>query len=388
MQKVYFTKDDMCTTLKLEVKRIYDFFVANGWEITTDPVQSDIIISPSCVGWENLEKKSLERLETMNRLGKTVISLGCINHFNPEDVAKVHSGTCIPTQNLEQISALIPNASVKLLDIPEPSTFKNKEDYRLYDLSKRYVNIVTGCSFSCVYCPHRIGLGRVRSRPVEQILEQIKDLIENGVRIVVLTGMETALYGKDIGTSYPILLKRVLELDATFDIHVAQFNPIGISKYYDDLLPLFLNERVTDIQIPIQSKSSRILKLMHRPLATEKVGEFLRIVKNKNKRVVLRTDIIVAFPSETEEELKETLCFVSEIFDEVAVYAIEIRKGLPVEKMKEQAYSLEETQRRIKFATKFLEDKGILAHGGQQTDEYLIELEKRRIALRKARNSC
>jgi len=386
MPKVYFTEDNMCTTKKLEVKRIYDYFVANGWTVTMEMDQADIIICPTCVGWKIKEQKSLERLRMANKLGKEVVSFGCLNNFNPVGVAAVHSGICIPAQSLEQVAFLIKEPKVKFCDIPEPSTFKSKEDYRLYDLTKRYVNIVDGCSFACIYCPHRIGLGRIKSRPQQEILTQIKDLVSGGVRIVVLTGMETALYGMDIGTSYPELLRKVLEMDSCFEVHVAQFNPFGVIRYYNDLLVLFSNDRLTDIQIPIQTTSERILKLMRRPLGVEKIGGFLKIVRNNNKSAILRTDLIVGFPTETEEELNESLRFAVDVFDEIAVYAIEIREGLPIEKLKGQAHSSEEINRRIDFAVKFIEDRGKMAHKGQQGEDLsLRNVEMRKEALRKAK---
>jgi MiaB/RimO family radical SAM methylthiotransferase len=388
MPSIYFTPDDMCTTLKLEVKRIHDYFVTNHWTTTTNLEKADIVIVPTCVGWEILERNSLDRLREMNELGKEVIALGCLNHFNPAAVEKVHSGLCVPTQEIERIASLIPNPEVKFSDIPEPSTFRCKEDYRLYDLTKRFVNIAIGCSFSCSYCPHKIGLGPLKSRPLEDILAQVEDLVAGGVRIVVLTGMETSLYGRDIGTSYPHLLKKVMEIDSKFEIHIAQFSPAGIIKYHKELLPLFSNERVTDIQIPIQTTSDRILKLMHRPRGIKRISEFLKEIRNNNKRAVLRTDIIVGFPTETMEELNNTLRFVVDIFDEIAVYAIEIRAGLPAEKLIDKVHTPEEINRRIELATKYIEKRGKVAHGGQQVDPDLEELEKKREAIRKVRREA
>ncbi len=386
MPKVYFAKDNMCTTKKLEMKKICDYFTANGWGITTDMGQADTVFCPTCVGWKIKEEKSLERLREANNSGKRVVSFGCLNNFNPAAVAEVHKGICIPAQKIEDTALLIENPKVAFSDIAEPSTFKSKEDYRLYDLTKRYVNIVDGCSFMCIYCPHRIGLGRIKSRSQDQILAQIRELVADGAKTIVLTGMETALYGMDTGTPYPVLLKKVLEIDAFFEIHVAQFNPYGVGRYYDDLLPLFSNSRITDIQIPIQTASERILKLMRRPLGIREVGSFLKSVRDKNKTAVLRTDLIIGFPTETEEELKESLKFTVDVFDEVAAYAIEIRGGLPIEKFKEQAYSTEEIKRRIDFAVKFIEDHGKMAHKGQQGEDLsLIDLEARKETLRKAK---
>ena len=85
-------------------------------------------------------------------------------------------------------------------------------------------------------------------------------------------GMETALYGKDVGSSYPELLRTILEFSDAYEVHVAQFNPHGVYMYYDELLPLFSNPRVSDIQVPIQSTSTRLLKMMNRKNYSEQVG--------------------------------------------------------------------------------------------------------------------
>jgi len=388
MSLVYFSEDDMCTTKKLEMRRIQDYFTLNDWGVTRDPEQADLVICVTCSGWEKLEQKSLETLKNLQYLGDKVIALGCVTDVNPEGVQKLHAGRCISSLRLDQISGLIPHPKVKFEEVPEPSVFRTKEDYRLYDLTKRFVNIAGGCSFACSYCPHRIGLGPRVSRTVEDILQQIAGLVAEGVRIVVLTGMETAYYGLDIKTDYPTLLQQVLDFNNSYEVHVAQFHPAGILKYYDRLLPLMQNKRVTDIQIPVQTTSDRLLKLMNRPPGTDKIGQFLIEVKKKNPVAVLRTDIMVGFPSETMEELDQTLEFVTRVFDEVAVYGFEMRQGLAVEKLLDQAFSREEIERRVAYGAKRVEELGVMAHGGQQADVSLIEIEERKQLIRAAKRQA
>jgi MiaB/RimO family radical SAM methylthiotransferase len=382
MGLVYFSDDDMCTTKKLEMRRIQDFFRLNSWDVTRDPDKADIVICVTCSGWEKLEQKSLETLKGLQYLGDKVIALGCVTDVNPDGVKQVHAGRCISSLQLDKVSELIPNPKVKFEEVPEPSVFRTKEDYRLYDLTKRFVNIAGGCSFACSYCPHKVGLGSRISRTEEHILKQIEGLVAEGVRIVVLTGMETAYYGLDIKTDYPNLLKKVLDFSNVYEVHVSQFHPAGILKYYNRLLPLLQNERVTDIQIPIQTTSDRLLKLMNRPPGTERIGEFLCEVKKRNKVAVLRTDIMVGFPSETMEELDKTLNFVTGVFDEIAVYGFEMRKGLAAEKLMDQSFSKEEIERRVAYGAKIVEERGVMAHGGQQADVSLIEIENRKQIIR------
>ncbi|WP_419786129.1 radical SAM protein [Pseudodesulfovibrio sp.] len=388
MPKVYFTPDEMCTTIKLEMRRVQDFFLVNDWEVTTDPDQADLLLCLTCSGWEKLEHNSIHTLQSLQKYGDKVVSVGCVNNVNPEGIRAVHSGRCIDTHNFEHIESLIDHPRVTMKELSAPSMFRTREDYRLYDLTKRFVNIAMGCSFKCTYCPHRIGLGPLRSRTRKDILNQIEELKQENLRILVLTGMETAYYGTDIGTTFPELLRDVLAMDGHFDIHVAQFHPIGVTKYADELLPLFSNPRVTDIQMPIQSTSPRLLKMMGRPQLSERLGDFLHQVSANNSRVVLRTDLIIGFPTETMEELDASIDFASANYDEAAVYGIEIRKGLPTEKYLDQTFSAEELHRRCAYAASRLEKAGTMAHGGQQSEESLLDLEARKQKIREKKGAC
>lgn len=388
MPSVYFTLDEMCTTIKLEMRRIQDFFLSNGWEIAQDIGEADKILCLTCSGWEKLERNSLNTLQSLQKYGDKVISVGCVNNVNPEGVRAIHSGRCIDTHNFADIESLIPNAEVRMQDLPAPSTFRTKEDYRLYDLTKRFVNIAMGCSFKCTYCPHRIGLGRLQSRTREDILSQVKELAKGDLRILVLTGMETANYGTDIGTSFPALLRDILKLNEHFDVHVAQFHPIGVTRYSDELLPLFSNPRVTDIQMPIQTTSPRLLKKMGRPPLAKNLGSFLDTIRNSNPRAVVRTDLIIGFPTETMEELDASIDFATAHYDEVAVYGIEMRTGLPSEKYLDQVFTEEELNQRVQYAFERVEASGVMAHGGQQSDLSLLEVEERKQKIRKMKGAC
>ena len=387
MPSVYFTPDEMCTTIKLEMRRVQDFFLANGWQVSTDPDVADLILCLTCSGWEKLENNALHTLESLQKYGDKVVSVGCVNNVNPDGVRRIHPGRCIDTHNFAHLESLIPDAKVRMKDLPAPSTFRTKEDYRLYDLTKRFVNIAMGCSFKCSYCPHRIGLGKLCSRTKEDILQQIQDIAKGDLRILVLTGMETANYGVDIGETFPGLLREVLESTEGFDIHIAQFHPIGVTKYYDELLELFSNNRITDIQMPIQTTSDRLLKMMQRPPLDDRLGSFLKNVSAVNSRVVLRTDLIIGFPTETLDELDASIDFAVNHFDEVAVYAIEIRKGLPTERYLKDAFSKEELYDRVNYAFNKVEASGVMAHGGQQSDVSLFEVEKRKQQIREQKGA-
>ena len=387
MQKIYFTDDDMCTTRKLSISRIQDFYLQNNWEVVDTPEEADLIAVLTCSGWSELESRSLEKLQSLQKYGEKVISVGCTNDANPEAIKKIHNGEIISGRNLEALSQFIKNPVIPIDNIPYASTFRRKEDYRLYDLTKRFVNVAEGCHFDCSFCTHKPGLGPKRSRSIESIIEHIKELMNEKLNIIVLTGMETSMYGREFGKTYPDLLNEIFKLDATFEIHIAQFTPSGVNLYTQELLEAFSNPRVTDVQIPIQTTSNRLLKMMKRPKYQDALYLFLKEVRKNNPKLITRTDLIIGFPSETIEELEDSLKYATKIFDEIAVYGCEIVPNRPIEKFKDQAISSDEMERRIIYAKQYISQKGILAHGGQQESTDLSSLEKKKEKMRKLKNS-
>jgi tRNA A37 methylthiotransferase MiaB len=386
MKKIFFTGDEMCTMRKLAVSRVQDFYIKNNWVVAENPAEADLIAVLTCSGWTELEYNSLKNLSELQKYGGKVVCVGCTNEANPQEVKKIHSGETVSGRNIEDLARFVENPAVPFEQIQHASTFRRKEDYRLYDLTKRFVNIAEGCGFSCVYCTHKPGLGPQRSRPMDSIIDQIENMIrDHEVKTIVLTGMETSLYGRDIGVSYPDLIEAVLALDERYKIHVAQFTPSGAVLYGERLLKSFTNKRVADIQIPIQSTSSRILKMMKRPRYQDELYEFLSQVRKQNPSAILRTDIIVGFPSETREEFEHTLKYATELFDEIAVYKCEIKDGLPIEKYKSMALDEEELQDRVSYAKGVIAANGLLAHGGQQESPDLSELERLKQKMRVAK---
>lgn len=386
--KFYITEDDMCTTQKLNLARVQKWIEANGGTVVDSPEESDRILCMTCNGWSLLEQRSYDRIANLDaRFHPKMIVMGCVVDSHPEKVGALYSGPTVRTRSKTPLSFagiqdLLPEFTIPLDQVPAESIFRRKEDYRDYNLSKRFINIAEGCSFSCTFCTHKPGLGPRRSRPLNEILVQIEGCVHEGVRIINLMGMETALYGIDVGSTYPELLRKVLELSETYEVHVAQFNPQGIARYYNALLPLMKNPRVSDIQVPIQSTSTRLLKMMNRQNHTEQVGAFMTEVRATNRRAVLRTDLIVGWPSETVEERVASLDFAGRHFDEIAVYSIELSPDLPAWKFRDQAYSNAELAQIVSEAREHLKCYGVVVHSGQQDDSAMAGAEELRKHLR------
>lgn len=382
--KIYF-KDNVCVNYKLQIERFRDYFIVNSWKETNKPEEADLIFIGTCAAFDILENESLRDLEEANKLGKKVIAYGCLTTFNREGIDRIHNGVVIPAFKGEEVEKLIENPKVKLKDIPLQTVFRCREDYRVYDPNKRYVNICLGCPFDCSYCPHKLGIGELRSRPFDEIIEQIKNLPKD-VRTITLVGNEVGAYGIDISSSYPKLLKTIMKTRPNANIHISQLHPAWVLKYWDELLKIFSDKRFTDIQILIQTTSKRLLTIMKRPEDTILTLEFLRLVRKKNKRAVFRTDILVGFPTETMRDLEKTLKVATGLFDEITVYGFERKKGTEIEGMGLKFHTPKETQKRVNFASKFIKDKGLLINrGGQVLIEEMVKADKQKHKLYRKR---
>jgi len=375
--KIYF-KDNVCVNYKLQIKRFKDYFIANGWKETNKVKEADLIFIGTCAAFDILENESLKDLEEVNKLGKKVIAYGCLTTFNRKGIDRIHNGVVIPAFRGKEVEKLIKNPKVRLKDIPLQTIFRCKEDYRIYDPNKRYVNICLGCPFNCTYCPHKLGIGELKSRPFDEIIEQIKGIPKN-IKTITLVGSEVGAYGIDISSSYPKLLKAIMEIRPNIKIHISQLHPAWVLKYWDELLKIFSDARFTDIQILIQTISERLLSIMNRPKDTIKIIEFFKLIRKKNKQAVFRTDIMVGFPTETMRDLKETLEIITSIIDEITVYGFERKKGTKVESMGLEFHTPKEIQKRVDFAVKFIKNKGLLINrGGQVPIKEMIKADKQK----------
>lgn len=392
--RIYISDDDMCTTQKLNLARVQVWMEANGCSIVDDPNIADRVICMTCNGWALLEDRSYERIGDLSSIsGDKMIVVGCVVDAHPEKVKDLWAGPTVTTRSVGPLSfaglsELFPEFKIALEDIPAQSTFRHERDYRDKSRVRKFVNIAEGCSFACSFCTHKPGLGPRRSMTLEDILAQFRSFQDESVDVVHLMGMETGLWGLDFGLGYPDLLEAVLELPGKFEIHVAQFQPHGLKIHGQRLADAFAHRRVTDIQMPIQSTSDRIMKMMNRKNHSKVISPYLKQVAQRNTRVVLRTDVIVGWPTETPDERRHSLDYAAEHFDEVATYAIELHPDLPAWKFHDDAFSPEELEEILASSREYLERLGVVAHSGQQDDAAMASAEERRVALRASKQEA
>jgi len=374
--KKYYIKDNVCTPYKLILNRVNNYFVANGWEYANSGNEADIYIVGCCGAFHSLENEALDFLKEAKQSDAEVIAFGCLVRISPEQVNSLHPDKKISSPNWRDLEKLIQNPKTPLDSIPETNNFRLQDEYRMYDPGKQFVLIQTGCSSNCPYCPHKLGIGELKSRPFQEILTQVKQLTDNGAHTIVLQGNDTGSYGTDINSiTYPELLEHVLEICP--QLHLTQLNSDWVYTYRQQLFDLLLNTKIKEFQVLVQTASDRLLSLMERKPVVQKLYPYLKKLRSQRKDIILRTDIIIGYPTASLEEESETFKYVADLFDEIAVHAFERFPHTRIEKMGFPFYSQEEIEKRVQSALEYLNNfSNKLIHRGGQIYQTLIDIEK------------
>ena len=231
---------------------------------------------------------------------------------------------------------------------------------------KAWVNIMYGCDKFCTYCIVPYTRGKQRSRLPEYIINEVKDLIKEGYQEVTLLGQNVNAYGKDLDINYTManLLEDVAKTGINrirfVTSHPWDFNDdmIDIISKYDNIMPY--------IHLPIQSGSSKILKLMGRRYTKEEYLNLFKKLKEKIPNVSITTDIIVGFPGETEEDFQDTLDVVDACkYDSAFTFIFSPRVGTPASKMEDNV-SLEEKESRLQRLNQLINK-----YSKENNDKYL-----------------
>ena len=212
---------------------------------------------------------------------------------------------------------------------------------------KAYVNIIYGCDKFCTYCIVPYTRGRERSREKEDILREIDELIQDGYKEVTLLGQNVNAYGKDLYDNYN--LGDLLEDIAKKDIPRIRFMTSHPWDFTDKMIEVIgkYPNIMPSVHLPVQSGSSRILKLMGRRYTRESYLELFHKIKETVPGVAISTDIIVGFPGESEEDFLETMSLVKECrYDNAFTFIFSTREGTPACKLEDHT-SLEEKEERL-----------------------------------------
>ena len=332
-----------CAKNLVDSELILGILSQNGYQITLNENETDIVIVNTCSFISDAEKESIHSILEMVNAGKKVIVTGCLSQKHSKELKKA----------IPEISALVGTTDfVKIVDIikeveknnfveevnktPEFIYPEEVERQQITMGASSYLKIADGCNYRCGYCVIPYLRGNYHSRKIENIIAEAKSMVKKGVTEIILVAQDTTGYGIDIYKKPMLaeLIKELNKIDGLGWVRVMYAYPTQMS---DELLDT-INEcekAVKYVDIPLQHSHPEMLKLMSRPSF-----DYRPMIENIRKRinnVSIRTAFVVGYPGETEEHFEHLCQFVRDMkFDRMGVFCYSREKGTPSYSMKPQ----------------------------------------------------
>ncbi|WP_195978282.1 tRNA (N6-isopentenyl adenosine(37)-C2)-methylthiotransferase MiaB [Blautia luti] len=350
-QPCFFIQNAGCQMNSLQTDTVAGIVKRMGYKEVEKEENADVVIYNTCTVRENANLKIYGHLGHLKSIKRhkpdmKIVLFGCMMQ-EPEVIEKIHKDysfvdLVFGTHNFHKFPELFYrslNTEGQIIDVWKESDeiVEGMPSDRKYSF-KTGVNIMFGCNNFCSYCIVPYVRGREKSREPEDIIEEIKGLVADGVTEVMLLGQNVNSYGKTLEhpVTFARLLQRVEEIEGLKRIRFMTSHPKDLS---DELIETMAKSKKVchHLHLPMQSGSSRILKIMNRRYDKEKYLELVEKIRKAVPDISLTTDIIVGFPGETEEDFQDTLDVVEKsCFDTAFTFIYSKRSGTPAAKMENQ----------------------------------------------------
>lgn len=365
-----------CKVNQYETEAMKEKFVARGYEILQDgDSPADVYIINTCTVTNLADRKSrqfIRRAKSYNEDALIAVT-GCYAQVDPEAVSKIEGVDVIAgTNEKRDIVSFVEDALSKKCedrqakDMAESNqsimshilTYDQLDEYRSDGIiramdtrTRAFVKIQEGCNRFCSYCIIPYARGPVRSRDEEEIVEEVRGLVSYGFKEVVLTGINTALYGaerekKDSeGIGLKSLLYRLDSLEGDFRIRLSSLEPTVVGL--NDVESILDSKRLCNhLHLSVQSGANNVLRLMNRRYTREDYLSIVDMLRSRDPYFGITTDIIVGFPGETEEDFADSLDLIRTAgLSRVHVFKYSPRKGTKAADMPNQIHPEEKTRR-------------------------------------------
>jgi len=310
-----------CTLNQADSRIMGQILKENGYEVEYGKYEgnADYLIVNTCTVKSPTENKIIYRLRKLKGLGKKLIVAGCLASADAQKVINiVPDASIITTSNVNKIAdalKFIDNGKNVIIDS------YNRVDKLQYGLENNSViariPISEGCLSNCSFCETKFARGPLNSFSEELILRAVKNAVEQGSKEIELTSQDIGAYGADRKTNIAELLKKVVEIEGSFKVRVGMLNPEHLHRYFDELLEAYKSEKVYKFfHLPVQSGSNKILRDMNRRYTVEDFESYVGEIRKK-LNASIATDIIVGYPTESDEDFEKSVELIKEIKPEV-----------------------------------------------------------------------
>jgi tRNA-2-methylthio-N6-dimethylallyladenosine synthase len=359
----FFIKTYGCQMNERDSEQVAHSLITRGYERVESENEADVVLLNTCSVRDMADQKALGKMGMLGHIAKerphVVFGLlGCMAQARGDSLLKnlSHVDLVVGTQKFHRVADYVEEAleekrhrrmddpRFSIVDVGEEAG--SQETIREQQLAPKqataFVSIVQGCNMHCTFCIVPQTRGAERSRTIEEIVREVRDLVSRGVKEVTLLGQIVNLYGRhefrkiDNKSPFVQLLEAVHGIEGLERLRFTSPHPIG---FREDLIDAFtrLPKLLEHVHLPLQSGSNKILKAMHRTYTAEKYVDLVRRVRQAREGIAITTDIIVGFPGETDDDYRQTRDLVDQIqFDNAFVFRYSPRRDTPAAEMPDQ----------------------------------------------------
>lgn len=310
-----------CSKNQIDAERMLFNLKENGLSVVFGDLEADVVIINTCAFIQSAKEEAIEEILKYAELKnegkiKGLIITGCLSERYRDEVVKEfpEADAVLGIGSNEEIV----KAVKKAYGNEHYVSFGNKENLKLNGGRIRldlphigYLKIADGCSNNCAYCAIPKIRGKLRSVPINEVLQEAKKLISENVKELILIAQDSTVYGLDLPekSSLKILLEKLCELDGDFKIRLLYCYPERID---DELIDIIKNEDkiLNYLDIPIQHSSNKILKSMNRRITKEQIQNLIDKLRKQIPDIAIRTTVMVGFPGETKKDFEDLYNFI------------------------------------------------------------------------------
>lgn len=320
-----------CKVNIYESEFVCDLMLKNDFILKDFDEECDIYIINTCSVTNESDKKSRKIINKARRNNPNAIILvmGCYSQSSYDEIdADIIIGNKDKSQVINLINEYLEKKEkiVRIYDLKKQE-FESMEITNFKNHTRAFIKIQDGCNNFCTYCIIPYVRGDIRSKKEIDVINEVTSLVNNGYKEIVLTGIHTGKYGKDINSSLEHLLNKLVQIPNIYRIRLSS---IEINEITDGIIELIKNNKIIakHLHIPLQSGSDKILSLMGRRYDLNFFKEKIKEIRDNIPDISITTDLILGFPSETEEDYQETLNTLNEIkFTKIHTFPYSVRKG-------------------------------------------------------------
>lgn len=348
-----------CSKNLMDAEIMIGILKEKGYQFIEDFEEADIIIVNTCGFIRDAKQESIDTIVELSQLKeqgklKYLIVTGCLaQRYSDELLEEIPEiDAIVGTGNFMNISEIIDRLenekNVTEIGNIEFAFDETLPRYVTTPEHMAYLKIGEGCSNHCTYCIIPKLRGKYRSRKIEDIVKEAKELAENGVKELVVIAQDTTRYGEDLygEAKLPELLEELSAIEGIKWIRIMYSYPESITEKLIDVIASHDNI-CSYFDMPIQHASNRVLKRMNRRTSKEDIRSKVEMIRNKIPDATIRTTVIVGFPGETEEDLEELIDFMEEIkFDRLGAFSYSREENTPADRMDGHIDEDEKEERR------------------------------------------